>query len=159
MPYAGKTTLRKELVKRFGFEFLNIDEIMEEKGMWKKDYIPTQEDWDNSYSEGYEQVKKLLENNKNVVFDLGNLRFKEREAARKLAENLNIKHKLIYINTPIGQIKKRRLENKKTKKRGHISDWLFKISLNMFEKPTAKENPIIYDSGENLEKWIKENIN
>jgi len=32
LPYSGKTTLTKELVKRFGFSSVSMDDVMDEKG-------------------------------------------------------------------------------------------------------------------------------
>lgn len=35
LPYSGKTTLRKELVKRLNFDYVSVDEIMKERDMWR----------------------------------------------------------------------------------------------------------------------------
>lgn len=157
LPYAGKTTLRKALVKRFGFDVVSIDEIMKDHGMWDKEKV-TQEDWDIAYSETYKILKKLLKKGKNVIFDSGALEFHEREVARQIAEDAGSVHKLIYVNTPRDEIIKRRSENEKTKVRGHVKDYLFKRTLGMFEEPSSNENPIIYNAQMNLENWIKNNI-
>lgn len=157
LPYAGKTTLRKELVKRFGFSFVSIDEIMQKHGMWDKKDLG-QKDWDLAYFEGYEELKKLLKDGKNVIFDLGNLKLRQREVAKQAAKSLGVRYKLIYVNTSKEEIVRRRSKNEKMKERDHIKDWLFEKSLNMFEEPTPSEDPIIYNSAMNLENWIRENI-
>lgn len=165
LPYSGKTTLRKELVKKLNFDYVSVDEIMKAKDMWRAGH-PTQDDWNTAYSEAYEKLKELLRQNeqalsfgnKNVILDNGNLEFQERETARKIAEAQGAEHKLIYINTPMEEIMKRRRKNEVTKVRGHLKDDLLESAIDKFDEPTIKENPIIYNSTENLEKWIKQNF-
>ncbi|MDP2671932.1 MAG: ATP-binding protein [Candidatus Daviesbacteria bacterium] len=157
LPYSGKTTLRKALVKRLNLVYVSVDEIMKAKDMWRSGH-PTQDDWNIAYSEAYEKLKGLLKQKRNVILDLGNLEFQERETARQIAEALEAKYILIYVNTPIEEITRRRKENKVTKIRGHLEDSLLKSAIDKFNKPSAEENPIIYNSQENIDEWIKQNI-
>ncbi len=157
LPYSGKTTLRKELVKRLNFDCVSVDEIMKDKNMWRSGH-PTQDDWNIAYSEAYGKLKDLLKQGRNVILDMGNLEFKERETARKIAESLGVEHKLIYVNTPMAEIIKRRKENEKTKLRGHLDDDLLKSAIDKFDEPTVEENPISYNLEENLAAWIKYNF-
>ncbi|OGE44287.1 hypothetical protein A3B45_02910 [Candidatus Daviesbacteria bacterium RIFCSPLOWO2_01_FULL_39_12] len=157
LPYSGKTTLRKELVKRLNFDYVSVDEIMKDKNTWRTGHL-TPDDWNTAYSEAYGKLKDLLKQNRNVILDIGNLEFQERETARQIAEAQGAKHKLIYINTPMEEIMRRRKENKITKTRGHLEDDLLKSAIEKFDEPTAEENPIIYNSEEDLDEWIKQNF-
>lgn len=156
LPYAGKSTLTKELVQRFGFKIASVDEVLEEK-----DYDiekMTQEDWNYAYSEAYRRLKEYLTTGISVILDIGNLKKSERETARSIAKNLNIKHRLIYVNTTPEQIRERWLKNQETKERGRLEDVSLKRALDMFEPPTPDENPVIYNQQINLEEWINQNI-
>ncbi|MDO8618484.1 MAG: ATP-binding protein [Candidatus Daviesbacteria bacterium] len=155
LPYSGKTTLRKELVKRLNFDYVSVDEIMKEKDMWREGH-PTQDDWEVAYSDTYEKLKDLLKKDKNVVLDIGNLEFHERETARQIAKAEGVECKLIYVKTSMEEIMRRRKENEETKVRGHLEGDLLKSAIDKFEEPTQKENPIIYNSREDLEEWIQE---
>ncbi|HUD44132.1 MAG TPA: ATP-binding protein [Patescibacteria group bacterium] len=157
LPYSGKTTLRKELIRRFSFKTVSIDEIMDERAMWREGH-PTQEDWNIAYSEAYRRIKEHLTDGNSVIFDYGNLPLHERENARKIADSLGIPHKLIYINTPKEEILRRRQENEETKERGQLDQEMMDRALNMFVEPTEKEKPIIYNYKMNLDQWIKINI-
>lgn len=157
LPYSGKTTLRNELAKRLSFDYISVDEIMTKHNMWA-DGHPTQDDWNKAYSKAYEKLKKLLKEDKNVILDIGNLEFHERESARKIAESLGVGCKLIYVKTPMEEIMRRRKENQETQLRGHLEDDLLKSTIDKFDEPTAEENLIIYDGQENLEDWIKQNL-
>ncbi|MDO8498830.1 MAG: ATP-binding protein [bacterium] len=156
LPYSGKTTLTRELVKRFGFKVVSMDNVMGEKG-----YDPvtmTQEDWNEVYSEGYERLKEFLRESSSIILDIGNLKKSERQTARDIAQSLGVDYKLIYINTPLEEIKRRRSENQQTKERGHLEDETMNSALKMWEEPATNENPILYNQEMNLEEWIKENI-
>lgn len=157
LPYSGKSTLTKELIKQFGFTLVSIDDIMDEKDMWREGH-PTQEDWNIAYSEAYDKLKKYLKSGVNVVFDGGSLKFKERETQRNIAKEYRAKHNLIYVNTSIDEILKRKLKNEKTKERGQLTEIEMEDALNMFEEPIDRENPIIYNQTMDINDWIKENI-
>lgn len=154
LPYSGKTTLRKELVKRFGFQPVSVDEIMEERNMWREGN-PTMEDWGIAYSEAYKQIDNYLTHGKTVIFDCGNLPVHERENARNIAEKLHLPHVLIYVNTPKEEIMRRRKENEQTQVRGHLDDNTLQVALRQFVEPTENEHPILYNQQMNLEEWLK----
>src|SRR4051812_35820024 len=96
LPYSGKTTLTKELLNRFGFFKVSMDDVIDEKGL-EVEHM-TQEDWNSVYSEGYEKLKKLLQEDKTVILDLGNLKRSERQTAKNIAKSLGKNFKLIYLN-------------------------------------------------------------
>jgi len=156
LPYSGKTTLTRELVGRFGFSSVSMDDIMDEKGYEVEEM--TQEDWNTVYSEGYEKLKKLLSEGKTVVLDLGNLKRSERKTAKQIAESLNISSKLIFLNVPIDEIRKRWERNEQAKERGQLEEVTLKRALDMFETPSPEENYITYNQSLNLDGWIKDNI-
>jgi predicted kinase len=154
LPYSGKTTLQKELVKRLGFQVVSVDRIMDEKDMWREGH-PTQEDWNVAYSEAYRRMEEYLKEGKTVIFDCANLPFHEREDARKIADSLGVTHQLIYANTSKEDILRRRQENEQTKVRGHIDQEMMENAFNLFDEPTESEHPIIYNHRVNLDDWIE----
>ena len=84
LPYAGKTTLTNELVKRFKFTAVSVDEAIDEGGYVLEQM--TQKDWNVVYSKAYEKLKRLLQNGKTVIFDGASLKRSERETLRQIAE-------------------------------------------------------------------------
>lgn len=159
LPYAGKTTLTKELIKRFGFSVVSIDEINTKRGVGINPEIPiTQPDWDIAYSEAFNKLKKHLSEGKSVIFDGGSLLFREREIQRQIAKEFGAEHKLVYVIAPKELIEKRRLENLEIKARGHVRDDDFEEALNMFEESRESENPIIFTQGMDMDRWISDHI-
>ncbi len=156
LPYSGKTTLTNELVKRFGFKTASVDDVMDERKLDSDTMI--QEDWNVVYIEAYERLKANLTKGNSVVFDMGHLKFSERKSSRQMAESLGIKYKLIYINTPLDEIQKRKIQNETTKERGQLSDRGMEVALSQFQEPTADENPIIYNQQMDLDVWTEKNV-
>jgi predicted kinase len=156
LPYAGKTTLRNELVKRFKMRVISIDEINDEWGVIAEQI--TQKDWDKVYTEAYKRLKEYLSQGKKVVFDGASLLFRERETQRQIAESIGAAYKLIYVDTPQEEIKERWMKNQQTKDRGHVPEKLFEAALTMWEEPRAEEHPLIYNQNMDLDNWISQNI-
>lgn len=155
LPYSGKTTLRNELIKSFGFSIVSVDDINDEKGVGVPE---TQEVWDWSYSEAYRRLKESLEQGKTTIFDGASLRFSERQTQRDICKSLGIECVLIYVKTPIEEINARREKNLKTKERGHVRDDHFAKAQEIWDEPTPEENHIIYTQDMNLDEWINGNI-
>lgn len=156
LPYSGKSTLTKELVKRFGFSVVSMDDIMDKKGMDSATMV--QEDWNTVYSEAYDNLKALLKEGKSVVVDCGNLSVHERTTPKNIAESLDVPSKLIYVNTTKEEILRRWKENQVTKQRGHLEVDGLNFAFKLFEEPTDAENPVLYNQSMDLDSWISTNI-
>lgn len=153
LPYSGKTTLQKALVKRLSVQVVSMDQIMDEHEMWREGH-PTQADWDAAYSEAYRQMQAYLKARETVLFDCANLPFHEREHARSIADSLGVPHQLIYVNTSREEILRRRQDNERTKERGHLDEEDMELAFNLFDEPTAREHPILYNHQMDLDEWI-----
>jgi len=156
LPFSGKSTLAKELVKRFQFERTSVDKMMNKQHL-EAQYM-SQSDWNLVYSEAYQELELLLKLGKTVVFDGGSLLKSERDRLKKIAEMCGVPWKLIYVNTPKEEIIKRRKRNLKTKERDQLTDEVMNKAFSMFEEPQIDENFILFNSKINLKEWIKKNI-
>ena len=156
LPYSGKSTLSRDLVKRFGFTVASVDEVMEESHYSSENM--NQDDWNFVYSEAYRRLKQYLVDGKTVIFDGGSLLTSERNTIKGIAEKVGVKSKLIYVKVAKEEIKRRWIENQITKVRDHLVEETINHALSMFEEPTADEKTIIYNQEMNLDLWVKQNI-
>lgn len=69
LPFAGKTTLTKKLVERFGFEVASVDEMLD-KGNFVVEKM-SYDDWGIVYTQAFDRLKELLKQGKSVIFDGG----------------------------------------------------------------------------------------
>jgi len=157
LPYSGKTTLVKELIKKIDCKVVSVDKILEQKDLWKEKH-PTQENWEIAYGEACKKVENYLVNGENVIFDEANLLYSQRENLSKMAENLGIKFKLIYVKVDKDEVLKRWQKNLKTKKRNQLNEEFLKKAFDLFEEPKVEEKAIIYNQEEDIKFWIKKNF-
>ena len=85
-PYSGKTTLAKELVEKYGFSHINIDELKFNKGYKDvgDDEVPDQV-WEEIFKEADELLVKYLNEGKNVANEYAWITKSWRDRARKVA--------------------------------------------------------------------------
>lgn len=156
LPFAGKSTLAKELMKRFDCERTSVDKMMNKRHLEAQ--FMSQDDWDLVYREAYEELETLLRLGKTVAFDGGTLLKSERNTVRTIAEKCGVPFKLIFVDTPKEVIIKRRQKNLVTNERDHIVDEVMDTAFNMFEEPTEDEMPIPYHESDDLDQWVKDTL-
>lgn len=159
LAFAGKTTLANELVKRFGFTRITIDEINNERGVGKSpNEMITQNEWDKTYKESFKRISKALEKGKTVISDAVNFTNEQRDYLRNIANRCGATAKVIYVNPPQGIAQARWLENKKTGLRPDVRADDFSQVADNFQPPTEDENAIVYDGISDLDSWIKQSL-
>lgn len=155
-PYSGKTTLAKALVKRLNFAHINIDQLK-----WDKGYTTVGDDevpdkvWDKIFKEADGLIIKYLSEGKNLANEFAWITREWRDRARKIAKEAGFETKIIYLKVPIEEIKRRWLENIKTKNHFHWPEEEFNRMFNDFEEPNLDENIITYDGSIPVDKWVQ----
>ena len=154
LPYSGKTTLVKNIIRKINCKVISTDEILREKGFWKEKE-PMQKDWEIAYVQAGEEVKRCLTGGENVIFDESNLLYNQRENLRKIAEKLGIKSKVIYVKIDKEEALKRWRKNSETKQKHQLSKEIIEKTCNIFEEPKLNEKAVIYTQNMDFEEWIK----
>ncbi len=158
-PYSGKTTLAKELESKLGFARINIDDLKFTKGYRDvgDDDVPD-EVWEEIFKEADRLIVKYLSKGKNIANEYAWITREWRDRARKVAKDHGFETKVILIDIPIEEIKKRWEKNKETKERFHWPGEEFKGYLKDFERPSEDENILVYDQTIPVEEWIEKNL-
>jgi len=155
IPFSGKTTLARELVKRLGFVRVDLDEVkFSLLGRDIKDEQIDQVQWDKVYQEMYKRIESHLKKGKIVVNDTGNFTRHERNLVRKTADRFGLKSIVIYVDTPKSVAQKRLLENRKTGGRFDVSDEDFENTVKEMEFPMEDEDFIVFDGSFLIEDWL-----
>ncbi len=158
-PFSGKSTLAKELVKRLGFERIDLDEVKFELfGKDIKDVQIQKEGWDRVYLEMYRQIEARLQDGKTVISDTGNFTKHERGLVRAIGEKYGVEVITIFVDTPVSIAWNRLLENRKTKHRFDVADEDFTSSVAEMQPPTKPESHLVYGYADSIEQWIAENM-
>lgn len=142
IPFSGKTTLAKRLVKKFGFVRIDLDEVKFDLfGKNIKDEEINRSGWDKVYKEMYKRIEDNLKKGRVVINDTGNFTRYERGLLRKIAEKLNLKTATVYVKTPKTVAWERLLNNRKTGRRFDIRKEDFESTVAEMEPPTKDEKP------------------
>jgi shikimate kinase len=102
MPASGKSTVGKILAKKLGWDFVDLDDLIKEKIGKSYDAI-LEQDGENKLLELENQLTLELDFEKGLVFSPGGSIIYSLEAMEKIKNGSRV----IYIDLPLGEIKKR----------------------------------------------------
>lgn len=155
LPFSGKTTLAQALTRQLGFPIVGIDNIREERGFsWEDNAKVTAEDWKSIFNESFERTLAYLKDHKCVIYDSANQDRASRDRLRNLAQTGNFNSRVIFVNVPEDEIKRRWLKNQETNERFHLPEKYLQAAIDTFEKPADDENVVVYNPNIDLDTWI-----
>lgn len=160
LPFSGKSTLSKKISEKLEIPRISFDET------WVKveaelGSIPGSdgiEQWKYINKACEEMAGEFLRNGVSVVYDNLGSSFDERQKMRDLAEMAGAVSKILYVKITKEEVIKRRERNLLTKERAQVSDHNFNQALDTFEPPRKNEEPLIYDSSQEMDEWVNEEL-
>ncbi len=159
LPFSGKTTLTKELVKRFGFISINIDDIKVDYGIGDVDDDKvSDETWSSILKDVDISVERNLRNGRSVIVESYTIIRDGRDKLRAVATKLGIQTKVIYINIPEIVARERWLENEMHQTRFRITKKIFDEALRDLQPPTKDEQVVEFNQNISIADWIDRNI-
>ena len=158
LPYAGKTTLAKELVKRFGFVYIDIDQINTNFDVGLVGAPISPEAWKRTYTEAYKQLKDALGAGQSVLFEGASYTKELRDQLRTIAFEREGVSQVIYVDISESEARQRLHSNRITQHRHDVHDDNFAIVANHFEPPAQEEQVLYFLQSEPLEEWILQNF-
>ena len=146
LPGSGKTWYTKDLEGKDSVVIFNLDKELFKR--FGKDFSPEkyQEYEKETKKDLLEQAYDYLKQNKNVIFDYGFWKEKEREEYRKFALENDFDFELVYFPVPVDVLKNRLVDrNINEIENNHlISEEMLDGFVNQFEAPRDYENAIEY---------------
>ena len=155
LPFAGKTTLAKELVKRFGFMYIDVDQINTNFGVGLSGASISPEEWKRTYTEAYKQLEDALDSRHTVIIEGANYTNELRDRLRTIADVQGVVSWVIYVDISVLEARQRLLYNRVIEQRYDVRDDNFAYAATHFEPPTEYERVIHYFQSEPLDEWIQ----
>jgi len=156
--FAGKSTLGKAIIERFGYEEVDVDDTkFQLYGQSIQDEDLNPDDWVRIYAETDKLIENHLKSGSTVVDASRNFRKAERDIAGSIADKVGVPMVTIYVDTPEGIVRQRMLENRRKSSRRDITDKDFEEAIMAMEPPIAAENPLIFHYHDEIESWLLEN--
>ena len=145
LPFAGKSTLARDLAARLGMRHVEIDAIVREQGgRFGPDPLPRAA-WVAAYREGHRRLGELLARDEPAVWDAVSFRWSHREALRRLATRAGRASRLVWVDPSAAEIARRRLENRVVPRRGDVPEAEFAGVVAGFQAPRPEEGATRYD--------------
>lgn len=135
LPYSGKTTFSKRFAFEEGCVLISIDDVRESLGFVWGVNDATSEDWRQIYQRVDEQIATALSVGRCVVYDSANQDEASRRKYRSLAESLGCRSQIIFVDTPVDVIQRRRSENRDAPSRPNIPRDFFESAVQTFVPP------------------------
>ena len=158
MSFAGKSVLAREIQKATGYSLIDPDEVSREWGLGLKGEFVSEKDWADIHKESEKRAIKLLKEGNNLIYDTTALGKKERDHLRDIANSLNVEPIVIVVNIDRKTAYKRWQENNKTKERYavHLDD--FNMCADAYAIPGDDEEFVVFNEGDDMNKWIEKYI-
>ncbi len=159
LPFAGKTTLAKVLVKRIGFVHIDIDQINTNFGVGLRGTPISPEEWERTYAEAYEWLGVALDAGQSVLFEGASYTKELRDQIRAISFERGVASRVIYVDISESEARQRLHTNRITQHRYDVRDDNFDLVANDVEPPAQEEQAIYYRQSEPVDGWILQNFN
>ena len=159
LSFAGKSTLAKAIVARFGYVEVDVDRTkVTLYGLEIDDADLTHEAWNTVYADTDRQIVNALNAAKNVVDASRNFRKAERDHIRGMVSALGHQVVTIYLNVPESVVRQRWLVNRNEPTRSDVTDQDFEEIVRLMEPPQANEQALTYHDGDDIDHWISHHV-
>jgi tRNA uridine 5-carbamoylmethylation protein Kti12 len=142
LPYSGKSTFAEKL-SNHNFVHFWTTKIKKQYQLNDSEVLKLSE----------KIIEKLLEKNYNIVFDFLNHKNEQRESIYSIAEKMNKRYFIFYLNTPKNIILERQARVIENVGRSSISPEIIREIESEFEVPTGS-NVVEIINNFDLEKFI-----
>jgi predicted kinase len=155
LPFSGKSTLVRELVRHRGCVVIDIDAINTARGVGIAGAAITPEDWAISFATAEAQLDAALAAGQSVAYDGHVWSRAQRDGFRALAQLAGADVIFIYLDATESVVHERLLANRHTAQRFDVPDDLFAQAVGLMEPPDEEERVMRYDGAEPVALWVE----
>jgi predicted kinase len=154
IPFSGKSTIARELVRQRGCAVVDIDAINTARGVGIAGATITPEDWEISFASARAQLDNALVAGESVAYDGHVWSRAQRKDFRALASAAGADITFIYLDVPESVARERWQANRQTAQRHAVPDDLFTQAVALMEPPDEEERVMRYDGSEPVVAWV-----
>ena len=154
LPFAGKSTLARELADIYDLAYIAMDAINTERGLGLHGDAISEQDWDITYQEAYRRIDSFLAQGKSVIYDAPSFTKEQRDQLRAIAHRHGLPAKVIFVDVPQRVARERWLQNRGTGNRFDVRDNDFAQVVDNFQPPTDEEDVMRYDQTLPVSEWV-----
>ena len=154
IPFAGKSTLARELATRCRVALVSVDAIIVDLEISVGADAVDQRGWARAMAEGFDRSRRLLADGESVVYDNANHTRRNRDRCRRIAGKANAAFHCVWLDVPV-EVARARLEaNRARPSRVDVPDASFWQIVDQFEPPTHEPGVIRWQPGMGFEELV-----
>jgi predicted kinase len=154
IPFSGKSTIVRELVRQRGCAVIDIDAINTARGVGIAGATIAPDDWAISFASARAQLDAALAAGESVAYDGHVWSRAQREDFRAVASAAGAKITFIYLDVPESVARERWQANRQIAQRHDVPDDLFTQAVGLMEPPDEEERVMRYDGSEPVTAWV-----
>ena len=154
LPFSGKSTLVRELIRQRGCAVIDIDAINTARGVGVAGATITPEDWTISFATARSRLDAALAAEESAVYDGHVWSRAQRDEFRAIARDAGADVTFIYLDIPESIVHERLLANRHTTQRHDVPDDLFAQAVALMEPPDEAEQVVRYHGSEPVAAWV-----
>jgi predicted kinase len=157
MSFAGKSVLAKAIAERKGIDVIDPDMVRVEIGLGLGGEFLSAEVWGTIHAEAEARARAILKAGHGLVYDTTAFDKGQRDELRDLARQSGAEPVVIAVKIDRDEACRRWKRNNETLERFtvHIDD--FNMCAEAFKYPHGEPH-LVYEAGQDLKKWITDNI-
>jgi predicted kinase len=154
LPFSGKSTLARELVRQRGCHAIDIDAINTARGVGIAGAPISPEEWAISFASARAQLDTALSVGESVAYDGHVWSRAQRDELRAIAYAAGANVTFIYLDVPESIARERLHANRHTSERHDVPDDLFTQAVALMEPPDDEEDVARYDGVAPVALWV-----
>lgn len=156
--FAGKSVVARHLAEHLQIPRVDPDEVSHEQGLGLMGEFLTDAQWTDIHARAEARAAAHLQVGTSVVYDTTAFTRQQRDALRRLAARNGATTRLIFLDTPREIAFARWQANEQSLQRSRVHPDDFAMVADLFEPPTADEEPMRYAPTDEIEQWVTEHI-
>ena len=153
--FSGKSTLALQIARELSIPLISLDAINHERGLRGGEGMSIAQ-WEETSAIAMDRLRQCLREGKSAVVDDTFSRRFLRDQCNAVALEFGVEFTIVFVDTPIEEIRARRDTNYQRPTRHHVRDDVFEEHFKTFQFPTADEPVIRVADGFDLQSWLTE---
>ncbi|HWE16643.1 MAG TPA: AAA family ATPase [Hyphomicrobiaceae bacterium] len=153
--FSGKSTLARRIADELSIALISLDAINHERGLRGGEGMSIGQ-WEETSAIAMDRLRRRLKEGESVVVDDTFSRRFLRDRCKAVALEFDAGFTIVFVDTPIDEIRARRDANYQRPTRHHVRDDIFEDHYRTFQFPSANEPVVRVTDRFDLESWLSE---